>query len=121
MVPEHRALHRPLLSFKMYGVLHEALPAGYVLQLLVANRYNAYGWSGSKIVILPTQSWYGMRNPVPPRVLLAMAAVDLVGAALLMGLAMSFKRSGQVGRTSIDRSHGETPNEHLCEDDGRAL
>ncbi|GLC34205.1 hypothetical protein PLESTM_000169500 [Pleodorina starrii] len=80
-------------ALKLYGVLHEQLPAGCVLRLHVANRYNSYGWGGAKRVVLTTQSWYGMRNLVVPCALLAVAAAALASAALLLGLSTCLKRA----------------------------
>ncbi|EFJ41970.1 hypothetical protein VOLCADRAFT_98043 [Volvox carteri f. nagariensis] len=88
-----QASARPTAA-KLYGTLNEQLPAGCVLRLHVANRYNSYGWGGAKNVVLTTQSWYGMRNLVLPCVLLAVAAGALGGAALLLGLGTCLKRNG---------------------------
>eukprot|EP00887_Chlorella_sp_A99_P001274 scaffold14.g1274.t1 len=47
---------------KLYGSLSATLPAGSTLTLRVENRYNTYGFSGDKAVIVTTNSWVGGKN-----------------------------------------------------------
>ena len=40
-----------------------SLPAGTVVRVTVANRFNSYRYGGTKSVVLTTSSWLGGRNP----------------------------------------------------------
>ena len=40
-----------------------SLPAGAVVRVTVANRFNSYRYGGTKSVVLTTKSWLGGKNP----------------------------------------------------------
>lgn len=50
------------VAAKLYGRIDTDLPAGTVVSVTVANRYNSYAWQGQKNIILTTNSWVGGRN-----------------------------------------------------------
>ena len=83
---------------KLYGQINSAIPAGSVVQLTVTNRYNTYGFGGSKKVILTTNSWVGGRNLVLPGVYLATAGVCYATALLFfVGFDLGWIRKRQPG------------------------
>ena len=103
---------------KKYGQLDVTLQAGTTVTLNVANRYNTYGFGGSKRVILTTNSWVGGRNLVLPGLYLAVAGVCYLLALIFVlgydvGLVwkrrpgdldeLSWVRGGDGGVSSADR------------------
>lgn len=47
---------------KLWGKIEEDIPAGSVVVIRVANRYNTYKFDGAKHIVLSTTSWLGGKN-----------------------------------------------------------
>ena len=61
-----------------------SLPAGTVIRVTVANRFNSYRYGGTKSVVLTTKSWMGGRNPF-----LAWAGIGVGGGCVAASAALT--------------------------------
>lgn len=69
---------------KPYGTIDQKLEKGTKLVVTVTNRYNTYGFSGDKYIILTTNSWVGGRNEVMGWVYVGAACMCYALALYLM-------------------------------------
>jgi len=84
----------PLME-KLYGRIDTSISAGTTVSVTVDNRYNTYAFSGSKRIILTTNSWMGGRNTFLPIAYLVVSGLSfLVALAFFLGydLGMVWKR-----------------------------
>jgi len=69
---------------KPYGTINQKLEKGTKLVVTVTNRYNTYGFSGDKYIILTTNSWVGGKNEVMGWVYVGAACMCYALALYLM-------------------------------------
>lgn len=65
---------------KLFGQINTAIPAGTTVEVQVTNRYNTYGWSGRKAIILTTNSWVGGKNMFLPILYLVVSGLSFLTA-----------------------------------------
>lgn len=107
MVWQRPAAHK--LTNKLYGKIFADIPKNTNITLTVTNRYNTYGFNGTKSFLLTTNSWAGGRNFVLPILYMICAGLSYIAAGLFFlsyhGNCFGTKRvPGDTSRLSWNRS-----------------
>ena len=69
-----------------------SLPAGAVVRVTIANRFNSYRYGGTKSVVLTTESWLGGKNPFLGWSCVGVGCGCVASAAALAALAATEAR-----------------------------
>ena len=75
-----------------------SLPAGAVVRVTVANRFNSYRYGGTKSVVLTNASWLGGRNPF-----LGWAGVGVGGVCVAAAAALTLVAVAEAKKTKEEK------------------
>eukprot|EP00884_Botryococcus_braunii_P008318 jgi/Botrbrau1/17488/Bobra.0054s0071.2 len=94
---------------KLWGVIHDDIPAGTIVRVDVQNRYNTYLFNGQKTFVLSTSSWVGGRKVFLGAVYIVVAGLSFLFTCTFVllhyGGICGFKRRkfGDVSQLSWNR------------------
>ncbi|KAK9827474.1 hypothetical protein WJX74_004545 [Apatococcus lobatus] len=75
---------------KLYGVIHQDIPAGTNIDVNINSRYNTYGFGGQKAIVLATTSWVGGKNNF-------LGVIYIIFGVLALVVAVAFLLTYQMG------------------------
>eukprot|EP00850_Spirogloea_muscicola_P020849 SM000228S07389 [mRNA] locus=s228:118459:121028:- [translate_table: standard] len=98
---------------KLWGRIHEELPAGTQISVNILNQYNTYSFNGQKKLVLSTASWLGGKNDFLGIAYITVGSICIGLALLFLALHLiSPRQLGDVNYLSWNRKSG--PNQGLA-------